>query len=106
MLGVVPILGTGTGTDIKIGTGTGTQKGTYTVMNGNEERERLDRNIGTSSSGTRSFTSTDIYIVLIQDIFYIYFIIYYNINKELYYIKTIYCMVYIVKYKLYTVFYV
>ena len=50
----------------------------------NNERERLDRNIGTSSSGTHSFTSTDIYIVLIQDIFvYIYFIIYYNINNEL-----------------------
>ena len=50
-------------------------------MHGNEERERLDRNIGTSSSGTSSFTSKEIYIVLIQDIFYIYFIIYYNINK-------------------------
>ena len=52
-------------------------------MNGNEERESLDRNIGTISSGTRSFTITEIYIILIQDICYIYFIIYYNINKEL-----------------------
>ena len=50
-------------------------------MNENEEQELLDRNIGTSSSGTCSFISTEIYIVLIQDIFYIYFIIYYN--KEL-----------------------
>ena len=42
----------------------------YRIMNGKEERESLYRNIGTSSSGTRSFTSTDIYIVLIQDITY------------------------------------
>ena len=34
----------------------------YRIMNGSEERERLDRNIGTSFSGTRSFTSTEIYI--------------------------------------------
>ena len=53
------------------------------IINGNEERERLDIHIRTSFSGTRSFTSTQIYIVLIQDIFYIYFIIYYNTNKEL-----------------------
>ena len=52
----------------------------------NNERERGTgtlRNIGTNSSGTCSFTSMEIYIVLIQDIFYIDFIIYYNINKEL-----------------------
>ena len=37
----------------------------YRIMNGNEEQERLDRNIGTNSSGTRSFTRKENYIVLI-----------------------------------------
>ena len=47
----------------------------YRILNGNEERERLDRNIRNGYSGTRSFTSKEIYIVLIQYIFI--FILYY-----------------------------
>ena len=73
--------GNGNGYKNRNGNGNAERIG-YRIINGNEERERLDRNMGTSSSGTRSFTSTEIYIVLIQDICYIYFIIYYNINKE------------------------
>ena len=66
MLGVVPVPGTGTGTDIKIRTLKGNaERNGYRIMNGNVERERLDRNIVTSSSGTRSFTSTygDLYSI-------------------------------------------
>ena len=51
------------------------EKNGYIIINGNEEWECSDRNIGTSSNGTRSFTSTVMYIILIQDICYIYFII-------------------------------